>query len=47
VCAELTKRPDVKRPDIRAGEMIAIPLLNIGSMGGNTGRFEGATVERL
>jgi hypothetical protein len=29
------------------GEMIAIPLLNIGSMGGNTDRFEGATVERL
>src|SRR5215813_6597888 len=34
---ELIKRLDVKRPGIRAGGMIAIPLPNIGSMGGAYG----------
>jgi hypothetical protein len=29
VRAELTKRLDVKRPDIRAGDIIEIPLSNI------------------
>jgi hypothetical protein len=43
--AELIKQPDVKRPGIRAGGMIAIPLPNIGSMGGEYGRSEGATAE--
>src|SRR5262249_31087014 len=35
--AELIERLDVKRPGIRAGGMIAIPLPNIGSMGGAYG----------
>src|SRR5215831_11140398 len=37
---ELTKQPDVKRPGIRAGGMIAIPLPNIGSMGGACGHAQ-------
>jgi len=44
VRAELTKRLDVK-PTVGAGEIIAIPLPNIGSMGGEYGRSEGATAE--
>jgi hypothetical protein len=38
--AELIKQPDVKRPGIRAGGMIAIPLPNIGSMGGAYGHAQ-------
>jgi len=34
VPAEPLKKLDVDRPGIRAGDMIAIPLPNIGSMGG-------------
>ena len=45
VRAELTKRLDVKSVGIRGGEIIAIPLPNIGSMGGEYGRAEGATAE--
>jgi hypothetical protein len=37
VPAEPLKKLDVDRPGIRAGDMIAIPLLNIGSMGGECG----------
>src|SRR6516164_3724543 len=36
VRAELTKRLDVNRQVFGAGEIIAIPLPNIGSMGENT-----------
>ena len=45
VPAEPLKKLDVDRPGIRAGDMIAIPLLNIGSMGGEC-RSEGAAVCR-
>jgi hypothetical protein len=45
VRAELTKRLDVKPAGI-GGEIIAIALPNIGSMGGAYGRSEGATAEK-
>src|SRR5215475_14734330 len=43
---ELIKRRDVKRPGIRAGGMIAIPLPNIGSMGGAFGHAQEAQSQR-
>ena len=47
VPAEPLKKLDVDRPGIRAGDMIAIPLPNIGSMGGECWPLsEGAIAEK-
>ena len=46
VPAEPLKKLDVDRSGIRGGGMIAIPIPNIGSMGSEAGRFEGATAEK-
>jgi hypothetical protein len=43
VLAEPLEKLDVDRSVFGAGDIIAIPLPNIGSMGGEAGRFEGAT----